>query len=322
MNTQNTPPPPSNPPSVPPQVQYVLASYPQPSEDDELNLLDLWRVLVRYKLMIIVITSLATAIAVTVALTMTPIYRAEVLLAPVSDDEQGSMGAIASQFGGIASLAGINLSSGGGSTEQALATLTSRRFINDFIAEKKLMPVLFADKWDAASKSWMVKSPADEPTVGLAYEAFKNTLAVSSDKKSGLVTLAVEWQDADQAASWANELVVRLNNHEKQLAIQETEQSLAYLREQLATTSVMEMQQAIYRLIEAQTKKIMLANVRDQFVFKVIDPAVVPEKRAKPNRRLIVSLGIVVGLVGGIFLAFLVSAIRKQSAEGAKESAK
>lgn len=181
MNTQNTPP--GNPPPVPPQVQYVLASYPPPSEDDEINLLDLWRALARYKLMIIVITLLATAAAVTVALMTTPIYRAEVLLAPVSDDEQGAMGAIASQLGGIASLAGINMGSGGGSTAQALATLTSRRFINDFIAENKLMPVLFADKWDVTSKTWKVKSPSDEPTMGTAYETFKNILVVNSDKK-------------------------------------------------------------------------------------------------------------------------------------------
>ncbi len=322
MNTQNTPPPPGNPPPVPPQVQYVLASYPPPPEDDEINLLDFWRVLMRYKLMIIVITLLATAAAVTMALIMTPTYRAEVLLAPVSDDEQGAMSAISNQFGGLASFAGINLDSGASSTDQALATLTSRRFINDFIAEKKLMPVLFADKWDATSKTWKVKSSADEPTMGIAYEAFKNILSVSPDKKSGLVTLAVEWQDPGQAAAWANELVLRINDHEKQLAIKETEQSLAYLKEQLPKTSVMEVQQAIYRLIEAQTKKIMLANVRDQFAFKVIDPAVVPEKRAKPNRKLIVGVGIMLGLAGGILLAFLVSAIRRQSAEGVKECAK
>lgn len=321
MNTQNTPPP-GNPPPVSPQVQYVLASYPPPSEEDDINLLNLWRVLVRYKLMIIVITLLATAAAVTVALMTTPTYRAEVLLAPVSDDEQGAMSAISNQFGGLASFAGINLDSGASSTDQALATLTSRRFINDFIAEKKLMPLLFADRWDATSKTWKVKSSADEPTMGIAYEEFKNILSVSSDKKSGLVTLAVEWRDPWQAAAWANELVLRINNHEKQLAIKETEQSLAYLKEQLPKTSVMEVQQAIYRLIETQTKKVMLANVRDQFAFKVIDPAVVPEKRAKPNRKLIVGMGVMLGLVGGILLAFLVSAIRRQSAKGVKESAK
>lgn len=127
------------------------------------------------------------------------------------------------------------------------------------------------------------------------------------------MTLAVEWRDPEQAASWVNELVVRLNNHEKQLAIKETEQSLAYLKEQLPKTSVMEVQQAIYRLIEAQTKKIMLANVRDQFVFKVIDPAVVPEKRVKPNRKLIVFLGAMSGLVSGILLALLASNMRKKA---------
>ena len=104
---------------------------------------------------------------------------------------------------------------------------------------------------------------------------------------------------------WANELVSRINHHEKQLAIKEAEKSIAYLKEQLAKTSVVEMQQAIYQLMEAQTKKIMLANVRDQYAFKVIDPAVVPEKKIKPNRKLIVVLGFMLGLVASIFVVFV-----------------
>ncbi len=146
-----SPPSSSNPqPTPPPYPPYPYPPYQ--IEEDEINLLDYWRVLVRYKVMIISITLLATVVAVAVAFLMTPIYRAEVLLAPVSDDQQNSMSAIASQFGGLASLAGINLGSSGSNTDQVLATLTSRSFIGDFIADKQLMPVLFADKWDAVNQ--------------------------------------------------------------------------------------------------------------------------------------------------------------------------
>ncbi len=107
-----------------------------------------------------------------------------------------------------------------------------------------------------STKTWKVKSPDDIPTALDAYKLFnEDILDVTTDKKTGLVTLAIEWQDPQQAAVWANELVSRINHHEKQLAIKEAEKSIAYLKEQLAKTSVVEMQQAIYQLMEAQTKE-------------------------------------------------------------------
>jgi len=294
------------------KAQHTSSSFPPHNyrphhiAEDEISLLDLWHVIVRYKTMVIGITLVATFSATAIAFLMTPIYRAETLLAPVSDEEQTAMSAMVGQFGGLASLAGINLGSKGNNTDKVIATLTSRSFIGNFIMDKQLMPVLFADDWDSATKTWKDKSPDDIPTVLDAFKLFhEDFIYVATDKKTGLVTVSVEWKDPKQAATWANELVNRINQHEKQLAINEAEKSISYLNEQLAKTSVVEMQQAIYQLMEAETKKIMLANVRDQYAFKILDPAVAPEEPAKPMRSLIVAIGMVVGLMLSIFLAFL-----------------
>lgn len=281
-------------------------------EEGEVDLLEYWRIFVRYKTMIISITLLATIAAVAIAFRLTPIYRAEVLLAPVSDDEQSSMSAIIGQVGGLASLAGINLGSSGGATDQVLATLTSKSFIGKFIDEEKLMPLLFADKWDKTTSQQIVESSDGFPTAQDAYKRFNDQiLDVSTDKKTGLVTLSVQWKDPQQAANWANKLVARINRHEQQLAISEAEQSIAYLKQQLAKTSVVEMQQSVYQLMEAQTKKIMLASVRDQYAFKVIDPAVAPENRLKPNRKMITLLGFILGLMAALIGALVWERISK-----------
>src|SRR3569623_1299829 len=114
--------PPSSPRPQPVSQTYTPQAYPPYQvQEDEINLLDYWRVLTRFMWMIVTIVVLATAVGIVLAYRMSPVYRAEVLLAPASEEENGSMGAIASQFGGIASLAGISLGSGGSSTEQALA---------------------------------------------------------------------------------------------------------------------------------------------------------------------------------------------------------
>ena len=296
---------------------------PYQTEQDEINLFNYWRVLVRFKVLIISSTLIATILATIAAFLMTPIYRAQVLMAPVSDDQQNAMSGIASQFGGLASLAGINLGGGSGNTEEVLATLASRSFIGDFITDNQLIQVLYADKWDSTSNMWKSKSPDDIPTPLDAYSKFqKKILDINLDKKTGLVKLTIDWKDPQQAAAWANGLVNLINHHEKQLAIKEAEQSIAYLKEQLAKTSVVEMQQSIYQLMEAQTKKIMLANVRDQYAFKIIDPAVVPEKKLRPNRKLIILSGLLLGLGMGVILALLISSIKKQREESNNENSR
>ena len=63
----------------------------------------------------------------------------------------------------------------------------------------------------------------------------------------------------------------------------------------------------IYNLIEEQTKNIMLANVREEYAFKIVDPAIVPEIRVRPARRKIAIMGLLVGLLFGSFGSLYIS---------------
>ena len=56
---------------------------------------------------------------------------------------------------------------------------------------------------------------------------------------------------------------------------------------------------------EEQAKTIMFANVRDEYVFKTIDPALVSEEKSKPKRALIVMLGVTLGGLLGIILVLI-----------------
>ena len=298
--------------SEPNQTPVYYLPTQMPVEDDEINLLDYWRILMRYKWLIILLTITSAAGTIAYAFSLTPIYRAEVTLAPASEDKSAAS-ALAGQFGGLASLAGVSLGGGGGKTEEAIATLNSRLFTDTFIKEKNLMPILFADMWDKNSENWKVESDKDKPTSWKAYKLFHSDIrSISEDKKTGMLALSIEWKDPEIATLWANELVKRINSHQKAAAIKEAQQSIEYLKNELQETSVVEMRQAIFRLIEAQTKNIMLANVRDEFVFKIIDPAVVPEEKIKPKKKLMAILGTIVGFMLGVFLAFLLAFLKKQ----------
>jgi len=287
-----------------PQGYYSVA-------EDEIDLLEYWDILWSHRWLITAITVLFTTLAVVIALLMTPIYKAEVLLAPAGAEEGGgiSLGGL----GGLASLVGVSGSLGGG-TEEGLAVLKSRLFLNDFFIKESLLPVLFESQWQESE-------PELRPTLWDAYGLFtKQVLATSIDKNSGMINLSISWKDPELAALWANKLVVVLNEHMRRHAIDEATQSIDYLNQQISQTSVLEMQQMLYGLIEDETKKTMLANVRAEYAFKVIDPAVVPEKKIKPKRALIAILGVVLGFFFALFFVFFREFIRKAKQERVADS--
>jgi uncharacterized protein involved in exopolysaccharide biosynthesis len=75
-------------------------------------------------------------------------------------------------------------------------------------------------------------------------------------------------------------------------------------------------------LIEEHTKSITLAKTREEYVFKIIDPALPPDadKPVKPKRMLMVVLGILGGLLLGIMTVLLREAIRARQRRPAEAS--
>lgn len=312
--------------SKPVESQYPMPGYPPYpylSEDprDEISLLDLWDVLMDYKWSIMAICVITVAMATAVALYMKPVYRAQALLVTAGDEGKAGMGGLA-QLGGLASMVGISIGSGGSNTDQQLATLTSRAFLDGFIKDEKLLPILFAKRWNSKTASWQLEEGQKPPTALDAYTVLtKGIVSTSVDKKSGLITLAVEWGDPQQAAQWANKLVKRFNEYQRQIAIEQSNRNIRYLEQQIQKTSVLEVQKMFYSLIENELKSMMMANVRQEFALKVIDPAQPPEKKIKPKRALIVMLGAAAGLMLGVFAAFFRNFLRKQRAEREKITA-
>lgn len=286
--------------------------------DDEIDLLELWNILLKNKRLILLSAFGAAVLAAGISLLMPNIYRAEVLLAPVSsgDAKGGSLASTLGGLGGLASMAGISLG-GGGSTEENLAVLQSREFLWKFVQDKKLMPILFEDEWDEQKNTWKETDPKKQPGQLDVYRLFTSggILSVDRNKKTDLVIVAIEWKDAALAADWANALVQQLNQYLAQQAILRSEENLKYLNEELMRTPVEEMRKTLFDLIANEQKSAMLANTQKAFAFKVLDPAVEPDKKAKPKRSLIVILA---AFVAG-FLAVLYVFIREGMAKRREE---
>lgn len=277
------------------------------SGGSEIDAVELVEAMWSARWLVAMITGLTTLLCLVYVLVATPWFRAEVVL--VAANNKDLPGGLA-QFGGLASLAGINLGTQAG-TEEAVAVLKSREFVHDFIVEKNLLTVLFADEWDATAKKWKKQDPLDQPDIRDAVDYFdKDVRSVDEDKKSGVVVLGITWKDPNAAAEWANALATRVNDRLRGRAQALAERNISYLESEIANTNVVTMQQSIGRVLEAEMQKLLMARGNEEFAFKVVDRAVPPKEHARPKRLLVVLAGF---MAGGIISVLVVYGRRRLS---------
>ena len=274
---------------------------------EQILLVDIWRAVWRRKWIFLGTLFVCLLFALILALTLDPYYRAEVVVSPVTDTRDGSaLASMAGRLGGLTSLIGLPVASN--AQAEAIALLKSRALARAFIAENELVPVLYSEHWDEATGGWSAEVAEDPPSISDAVNLFTRSIRkVIEDNKTNMVSLRIEWRDPQQAADWANALIDRINLELRQLSIAEAEKSIKYLQEQAELTSNVDLDKAIYQLVQEQVSRIMLANVREEYGFRVIDPAVAPEENdiAGPNRLAILILGLFGGGIAGLLLVLL-----------------
>ena len=292
--------------------------------DDEIDLRELFLVVWEGKILITIVTGLAAMVSVVLALSMPNIYQSTAILAPKSDGGAGGLSRLASQYGGLASLAGVHLGGlgGDGMSKSAIAIekMKSLSFFKQRLYEDFLIDLMAIESWDAStrqltyddeiydvsSKKWLreVDPPRQsQPSGQEAHGKFLALLSVSEDKQTGLISVSVEHQSPFIAKRWVELMVSRVSEDLRSKDIREAEESIRFLEVQREKTSLVSLDEVFAQLIEEQTKTIMLANVSRDYVFDVIDPPVAPEFKSKPSRALICVLGTLLGgMLGVVFV--------------------
>ena len=305
-------------------------------DSDEIDLKELWNAIWAGKWIIIAITFVFSVASVLYALSLPDEYKSTVLLAPASSSSSSSLGKLAGQFGGLASLAGINLGGGGAEDKSVVAMeiIKTWGFLEKFIADNQIQVEVFAvegwsrsnnelvidpDLYDVENKKWVrdfnpSKGQKAEPSSWELFEKIKERISVSQDKTSGLISLSVEYYSPELAKQWTDKLVRAINAHIQKQDREEATKSIAYLNEKIKETNIADMQAVFYQLIEEQTKTLMLAEVSEEYVFKTLSPAKVAEEKSKPKRALIAILGF---MLGGMLSVIVV--LVRHFKNGAKE---
>ena len=298
--------------------------------DDEIDLRELFSVLWAGKVKIIAITAVFAVASVIYALSMPNQYKASALLAPAQQESGGLSGALG-QLGGLASLAGVSIG-GGESSESQIAQeiMKSWSFVEGFIADNDLAVEVYAaegwsrvsnqlkidnDVYEVETKSWLVEDAhtgkEGPPTSWQLFEAFSDKLSVSEDKKSGLVSVSIEYYSPQIAKQWLDLYISAINKHMQARQVEKVSNNISYLEAQIGKTSIAEMREVFYTIIEEQTKNKMVAEASPDYAFVAVSPSMVPEEKSQPKRALICILGTLLGGMLSVLLVLVMHYARK-----------
>jgi uncharacterized protein involved in exopolysaccharide biosynthesis len=293
--------------------------------DRAVTLRDFFRFLARSRWILLASMLFFAAAVFALAEILPPEYVASVTLVPASSQGSssglGSLSSAVSQFSGLASLAGVNIGQTSGRKAVALATLKSRLLLNRYITRHNLLPILFARDWNVKTGKWRFSNPKRDPTLWEADQLFdKGIRTVKADARSGVVKLTIKWHDPVLAAQWANGLVDLTNNYLRQQTIDETRRDLAYLRNEITKTDVVGVRNALYSLMETELKTLMIATGRKQFAFRIVDPAIAPQRQISPRPLLWTLAGALFGIIAGCFIAVIRETLAEARVENAQTS--
>ena len=299
--------------------------------DDEIDLRELFYVLLEGKWIIVSLTAFASIVGVIYSLSLPNIYESKAMLVPVNSSS-GIAGALGS-YSGLAGLAGISLPSGGdeGNSAKAIQKISSLSFFENNILTNIYLPDLMAVKswnsktntltfddsiYDTNSNTWIrdYSYPQQQiPSAQESFEVFKTEhLSLSEDKKSGFITLSIKHQSPFIAKQWVELIVNEVNAFYRQKDKSESEKAVSYLNQQISITGLSEIKQVIAQLLQEETKKLTLIEANQYYVFDYIDPPAVMEKKSEPKRALICILSALLGGMLSILLVLIRHYVIKQ----------
>ncbi len=236
---------------------------------------------------------------------VTPKYDATVQAQVQMGSASGSS-LLKARMGGLASMVGGQMSGGDAECFYNMNFITSREVADAFMEKYDLRHALFyknyeedgsyknpkklgklykkilGDDYQKDNDEDILRTPG--PSKQDMYKAFGKVFTIEVNNKDMTASVSVRWEDPLIAKKWANDYMSFANNVLKTKAIRESNLKIKYLESQIKERPEIEVQNSIYALIEDELKRIAVAESSDQYAFKVIERAFLPERRNSPNR--------------------------------------
>ena len=297
------------------------------NSNSEISLSGILSIIWKEKLLVLFLTSIFSICSIIYALSLPNIYMSSSILS-INDSQNNSsrLSGISGQYGDLASIAGIDLPSGGSNDKASLAIeiVLSRELVKNLLTKDNILPVLMATKsYDSVNKKiiydtkiyddkrgvWVRKPIEGYQVIPSYLEAHKEYLKIVDivkDKKTNFITIRVRHQSPYFSEYLLSSIIKELNEKVRLADLEEASSSLNYLKSIQKDTNIQGIKTSIGNLIEGKIKSQMLASINQDYMLRPIDPPYIPEMRFSPSRSMIV---IFISFLGG-FLSILIVLIR------------
>ena len=281
---------------------------------DEIDIKALFKRILNGKRLIIASTVLFSIIAVIYSLTLSNIYQSTALLSPVG--EQSSSNQSLNNIGGLASLAGINISSASGlNSTKAITKITTLSFFKENILPNIFLPDLMAvSTWDEENNSVIYKDSLYNVQTGKwneiphpqkSYEAFLKKLQVSQDYDTKFLTISFKHESPHIAKEWTELVVNQINDSFRARDKLEAESAMNFLYTQMALTSYTEIKEVVAQVLKQKMQQLALIEANEFYVFSYLDQPAVAKEKIEPSRSSISILGALFGFMLGVLIVLV-----------------
>lgn len=314
-------------------------------QDDEISLIDLFAVLWRYKVMIIVITLIAmigVVVYSVISLKLPPEksflpnkYTAQAQM--LINNDSSSSGGLSSMLnssglGGLANLAGVSVPGGASNSSLAGYLVHSNSVLDEVVKNFNLVE----------------RYNIEEYVVSASRDALKGVLTSNFDDETGIFSVSFTDIDPVFAKDVVNFVVSLLESKflemgidknsltkenleanientyneilKLQKEIQEIEYSVSNVYNPNQTKSIvmdatlkkmeLSVQQEIYAQLKAQYEMLKVTMSSEQPVFQILEFAEVPDRKSAPSRGMLCIIVTFASFFVSVFMAFLLNALK------------
>ena len=286
--------------------------------NDLVDLIEILKVIWNGKILILTTTLLFGIFSIYYALSIPNLYTSSTTLQLSNDNQNQNMAS--SQFSGLASLAGMNLSSGGDKSHYVIKTIRSREFIKHILTKIDISPDVIAakeynqhnkalvydsDLFNLVNKKWVrspTKNKSTVPSYLEVHQAVMKNFSAKIDKDSGFIVISYTHISPIFAKELLDLFIVELNEITKAKDQLESTNAIKFLENEIQKTKQKELTSSINEIISSQLKTKMFSNIKDDYLLTAIDSPYIPEVRSSPNRALICLVLTIIGGMAGIFI--------------------
>lgn len=291
----------------------------EPEFSDEIDLLELFATIWAGKFVI------ALFVVGSIALGSLYLHRADrkyTVSLTVSQVGEEQSGPNLAGLGGLASLAGVSLPSGGsGDFSKFKAMIKAEELASTVLKYDTYLTVIFASEWDEEAGNFAAKAPSqlgelkqqvkfiltgEKPMDYRAPDAARlaayigQSVSISEDKDTGFLALKMEVVESDFAKQFLQTIVYETDKMLKEQYVASGTQALQFYQEKIARARSQEHREALAKMIASEEQKQMLASRDGPFVAEVVMGPSVSLEPTSPKSSLILALSLVLGAFLGI----------------------